>query len=45
MIGQHKIKVEGCDRVPPVRYEEIDLALSKVGEKVLELQNRKASNE
>jgi O-acetyl-ADP-ribose deacetylase (regulator of RNase III) len=37
MIGQHKIKVKGDDGVPPVRYEAIDLALSKVGEKALEL--------
>jgi O-acetyl-ADP-ribose deacetylase (regulator of RNase III) len=37
MIGQHKIKVKGDDGLPPVRYEAIDLALSKVGEKALEL--------
>jgi O-acetyl-ADP-ribose deacetylase (regulator of RNase III) len=37
MIGQHKIRVKGDDGLPPVRYEAIDLALSKVGAKALEL--------
>lgn len=37
MIGQHKIKVKGDDGTPPVRYEAIEAALAKVGDKAVEL--------
>ena len=37
MIGQHKIKVKGDDGTAPVRYEAIEAALAKVGDKALEL--------
>lgn len=36
MIGQHKIKE--INGVPPIRYEAIEQALSKVGDKAAELQ-------